>query len=247
MVTLTETDDVYQALKTLGYKGSIQDVQYAYLKDVIFSQFGTSADKQRLSGMAPPTREVLEIGKVMTNLLQVTRPSLPIGAVAHTCERNTQQGALPVGVTATGKLRLTYLPVLPGQVISQLSFYTGVAAVGTTNLWFALYDLNRNLLRVTNDDGAIGFAANAEKKLTLASPYTVPDGVFGLYVGIVWVGVTTSPQLAGAGNQSAVVGLEKPIAGSADSGLTTPGTAPAVAAVLETAVSGAGVAYAVAW
>ncbi len=244
---VTKDDDVYQSLTQLGYKGSIQDVQYAYLKDVYLALLGTSADKQKLTGMAPPTREVLEIGKVMTNLMQVAHPSLPVGAIAQTCERNTQQGALPVGVTATGKLRLTYLPVLPGQVISQLSFYTGVAAVGTTNLWFALYDLNRNLLRVTNDDGATGFAINTEKKLALASPYIVPDGVFGLYTGFCWVGVTTSPQLAGAGNQSAVVGLEKPIAGSADSGLTTPATAPAVAAVLETAVSGAGVAYAVAW
>jgi len=247
MVTLTRADDVYEALKSLGFTGSMQDVQFDYLKNVYLSVLGTSADRQRLTAIAPPTRELLEVRKVMTNLMKVTKPTLPNGALSQTFDRSCQIGALPTAVATSGRLRLVYMPVLPGMVINQLSFYTGVAAVGTTNLWFALYDLALNYLSATNDDGATGFAANVEKKLALASPYTVPDGVYGVYAGFVWVGATTPPQLAGSGNQSAPVLLDKAIGGSSTGGLTNPGSAPSVAAALDAVTFGAGIPYCAAW
>lgn len=143
---------------------------------------------------------------------------------------------------SSGRLSLHAIKLRAGDVISSISFMSGSTAGATlTHVWFALYDANRSLLRVTADDTAAAWAVNTVKTLALASSYTVPaDGTY--YLGIVVVG-TTMPNLQGSAGPTAAAAAVAPIsAGSSTTGLVAPGTAPATAAAL-TAIAGTPLAW----
>lgn len=126
------------------------------------------------------------------------------------------------------------VPVNVGDVITSVSFVSGVTAAGTpTNWWFAIYSSAATpaLLAQTADQLTAAWAADTVKTLVLATPYTVTvDGY--VYVACM-VKATTVPSLVGALAPRAAVSTgyltgQVRIAGNSGSGLTT--TAPATIA-----------------
>jgi hypothetical protein len=143
---------------------------------------------------------------------------------------------------STGRLSLHAIRLRAGDVLTSISFMSGGTAGATlTHVWFALYDANRALLRVTADDTAATWAASTVKTLTLASSYTVPaDGTY--YLGGVVVG-TTMPTLQGSAGPTAAAAAVAPVsAGTSTTGLVAPATAPNPAAAL-TAIAGTPLAW----
>jgi hypothetical protein len=124
------------------------------------------------------------------------------------------------------------IPLLKGQVISKITFESGTTAAGTpTNQWFGLWSPARAQLALTADDTTTAWAANAEKQLTLSSPYTVPSD--GLYYVSCMVKASTVPTLHGISSNATTNGQSPVLAGtdSTHTGLTDPASAPSTAAI----------------
>jgi hypothetical protein len=171
---------------------------------------------------------------VLPSFLPVQRGpgySLRTGVIAESFPRfGAPVTNLGTTVLTSGQQLFAAVPVVTGQVISQITFWSGTTALATgSNQWFSLYDASRNLLRVTSDDTSTAWATNAEKTLTLATSYTVTVDGF-LYAGVM-VNATTVPSLLGVGSTAAVSGATPWCAArdTTNTGLTNPASAPSVA------------------
>lgn len=160
----------------------------------------------------------------------------PSGAIAENMSRLQITGS-NVSSLSTGRLSLVGGIVIPGGVqVSTITFYSGTQALVTgSNQWFALYSTARAKLAVTADDTNTAWAANTYKTLTLASPYT-PAADEAVYVGICVVASTvpslrcnTDMGFSGITNQAPI------LAGTSNTGLTNPASAPATANALTAA------------
>lgn len=158
---------------------------------------------------------------------------MPSGALAENMSRMQITGT-NVSPLSTGRMTLVGGIVVPGgATVSTITFYSGTQALVTgSNQWFALYDTARAKLAVTADDTSTAWAANTYKTLTLSATYT-PSVDTAVYVGICVVASTvpslrcnTDMGFTGITNQAPI------LAGTSDSGLTNPASAPATAAAL---------------
>jgi hypothetical protein len=161
------------------------------------------------------------------------RESLP----RHACAGNT-------AAVGTGVMLSVALPLVAGDLVTNLTFRSATTAAGTpTNWWFALYDdaATPALLAQTADQLTAAWAANTVKTLALATPQRIPRT--GIYYAACMVTATTPPTLFGntLHSSAAVLSGQKVLAQSSGSSLT--GTAPATIASPTAVV---GLAYAVA-
>lgn len=101
-----------------------------------------------------------------------------------------------------------------------------------TNQWASLYDQHRNKLVVTADDLTTGWSAFTGKNFTFTAPFrTTYTGIH--YIGLM-VAASTVPTMAGTGQLGGSISSLTPAQNFRDAtntGLTTPDTAPAVAAL----------------
>ena len=126
------------------------------------------------------------------------------------------------------------LPLMNGDVVTNLTFLSGATQAGTpTNWWFALYDNSATpaLIAQTADQTSTAWAANTAITLALSAPYTATKT--GVYYAAVMVKATTPPTLAGitlenAAAAGALITGQKILAQTSGSALTT--TAPATIA-----------------
>lgn len=138
---------------------------------------------------------------------------------------------------ATGVLQMFGIYLPGGKVITNINFVSGgTAESGGTNLWFALYDQNLNLLaQSTNDTGATSFAANTNLRKALTAPQTTK------YAGLYYVGYM---QTNSAGAQASLLCLAAPassvangiapiISATSSTGLTTAAPNPAAALAVQ--------------
>jgi hypothetical protein len=96
------------------------------------------------------------------------------------------------------------LPLVAGQVVTNLTFVSATTATNTpTNWWFALYSPAGALLRQTADQTSTAWGANTVMTKALATTYTVPTT--GVYYAAVMVKATTPPTLAGVALHNAVI------------------------------------------
>lgn len=157
----------------------------------------------------------------------------PSGAIAESVSRFTVAGT-NVSPLSTGRLTLVGGIVIPGGVaVNTITFLSGTTALATgTNQWFALYDTSRAKLAVTADDTSTAWGTNTFKTLTLSATYT-PSVDTAVYVGVM-VAATTVPSLRCAFDQgfTGFTNVAPIMAGSSDSGLTNPASAPATAAAI---------------
>lgn len=126
---------------------------------------------------------------------------------------------------------MTSVPVylVGGEVVTNLTFYSGATAAGTpTNWWFALYDTASTpaLIAQTADQLTAAWAAFTKKTLALSAAYTVPKT--GVYWAAIHVKATTVPTLLGTLVLPPIVTGERNLAQTSGSALTT--TAPATIA-----------------
>lgn len=179
------------------------------------------------TGHLPPS--LMPVGP---RAIAITRRSL---ATAETFPR---MGATLGSQSAlvSGQQQFVAITLLAGMTITSIVFYSGGTALAAgTNQWFGLWDSSRNQLRLTSDDGANAWAANAEKSLNLTTPYVISAD--GLYYLSCMVAGGTLPTLIGVASSGAHLGAA-PVLGGRDqtnTGLTTPATAPATAATLASA------------
>jgi len=132
-------------------------------------------------------------------------------------------------ILTSGTLFLSLMEVVPGQIITNLSFFTGsTAAVTPTNWWVALYKTDLTFLRQSADQLTAAIGANAAFTLALSSAYTVGSET-ALYTGIM-VAAATVPTLRGSGmNVNAIASHSRIKCGNSTTGLTTTAPSPAAA------------------
>ena len=155
------------------------------------------------------------------------------GCLAETIPRNSTI-ATNIGAITSGTLNLQAIYLRAGTICSSISFLSGATQATTpTNQIFSLYDGNRNLLAVTNNDTTTAWAASTLKTLNIATPYTITQT--GLYYLGIMVTATTVPTLIcnTASAVTTLAGLAPIIRGNSTTGLTT--TMPATAAAIATA------------
>jgi hypothetical protein len=151
------------------------------------------------------------------------------GALYETFNRNLCN-EVNTAVLSSGRLSLQAIYIPAGVTITSISFWSATTAAGTpTNQLFGLYDVNRNLLRSSVNDGATAWAVNSRKTLALTSTFTTTYS--GLhYLGIA-VTATTVPTLKGntAKTNGALNAGAPSMGGTSNTGLTTalPATANA--------------------
>jgi hypothetical protein len=131
----------------------------------------------------------------------------------------------------TGSMGHTMLPLVAGDVVTSLTFYTGTTGAGTpTNWWFALYDTAATpaLMDQSADQTTTPIAAQTKYTLNLATPQTIT--VTGRYYACFMVKATTTPTWAATGWTASITGgilaSQERLCGFSGSGLTTtaPGT-----------------------
>lgn len=126
---------------------------------------------------------------------------------------------------ATGRLSFGILPVWPGLVINGLTPIWTAAAVGPTNFWYDLIDVNTRVQLAHTADQLTAAIGVGPKTLNLISPYTVPAGVYALYFGMMFAGTTPpTPILTNGGQNGATgsLGSNPQLVGSLNTGMTAP-------------------------
>lgn len=147
----------------------------------------------------------------------------PTGAVRQSQDRRDVSNSTTV--LTSGRMCVVAIHLQAGDVVNSITFMNTTAGSGLTHVWYALYDANHNLISATADDTSTAWVANTAKTLALSSSYTVPTtGLY--YLGIVVVGSTLPNMLCTVG-LAAALGLNPIISATANTGLTTPATAPA--------------------
>jgi hypothetical protein len=153
----------------------------------------------------------------------------PTGTIAETMARNTHM--VNQAFLTSGRLSMTAITLPRGAVISSIVVRSGTTAMVTpSNQWFALFDANRNLLRITADDGANAWSVSTDKQLALNSSYIVPATAL-YYIGVLVV-AGTPPSLWGVGQSASLLGVSPVLFGGADTGLTNPASCPAQATTI---------------
>jgi len=142
-----------------------------------------------------------------------------------------------LAAAVSGTLRLDSIWLPAGLTISSIQYFAGTtAATNPTAQWFALYSGAKAKLAVTADDTTTAWAANAAKRLTLATAYTTL--VSGLYYVGCCITADTLPTLAGvAGIATGPRNIGFISGGSADTSLTDPASAPATATTITVAAA----------
>jgi hypothetical protein len=110
--------------------------------------------------------------------------------------RRTQVASSTLTAPATGVLQLHSIYLPAGLTVSAVTFFAGTtAATDPTNQFFALYSSALGLLAQSADATTGAWAANAAKRLPLATAYTTTAA--GLYYVGLLVVATAVPTLAG--------------------------------------------------
>lgn len=167
----------------------------------------------------PPTANIGATGTIAETMPRETCP-----------ETNTAAGS-------SGTLFMQAIYLKAGQLVSSITIWSATtAASGSTNRFFALYDVNRNLLAQSANDGANAWAAQSAKTLPMTTAYRVPvSGVY--YIGLLQVATTAIATIKGGATRSTMVmaAATPVVAGTSTSGLTTSLPNPAGAITAGTA------------
>ena len=143
------------------------------------------------------------------------------GTIAETIPRILCTEANLSALTS-GTLNLVAIYLKAGQQINNISFFAATTGSGTpTNGFFALYDINRNLLAQTANFTSEAWVANTIKTKALTATYTVPST--GLYYVGIMITATTVPTLKGmtAKTSGTLSGVAPILHGNSTTGLTT--------------------------
>ena len=135
----------------------------------------------------------------------------------------------------SGTLFMQAIYLRAGQLVSNISFFSGTTAAGTpANSIFALYDANRNLLAQSANQTTLAWAASTVRTLAMTTPYRIT--VSGLYYCAILGTATTINSLVGvtAAAAAGFPGMVPILCGTSNTGLTTsvPNPANAITATV---------------
>ena len=187
---------------------------------VLVHSAGTMIDMQTIPGVSKFS--VDGSGNVTSNGAALTPPTAlaPSGALAETMPRNGAATTKTAGNSATAYAN--GIALAAGMVVSNISLTTGsTPESGGSHGWYALCDSGLVVRAVTADQtGAAVWGANAELKLALAAPYTVPAS--GMYFAVVCVVASGMPTFLGGGAIGVLAGIAPQMMGASSTGLSTP-------------------------
>lgn len=143
------------------------------------------------------------------------------GTIAETLPRQLITEANNT-VGASGTLYLQAIYLTAGQLVSEITVSSATtASSGTSNLFFALYDINRNLVAQSADQGAYTWTSNSTKTLAMTTPYRVPNSAV-YYVGLLQVATTIATIKGNVARISGTLAAATPpIGGNSSTGLTS--------------------------
>jgi hypothetical protein len=142
---------------------------------------------------------------------------------------------------ATGTLGMTGVSLVKGMVITNIVVMTGSTAGATlTHQWAGLYTSPASgpvLVAVSADGTSTAIGANTAITFALSTPYTVTaSGIY--YIGVLVTNGATQPTFAGAvGGNVATATLPPILAGTSNTGLTTPQTVGTTATTITPTVN----------
>lgn len=145
----------------------------------------------------------------------------PLGTLSETIPRILCP-EVSLSALTSGTLYLVAIFLKAGQIINNISFFSSSTAAGTpTNGFFALYDVNRNLLAETANFTTETWTSNTIKTKSLTSSYKVPST--GLYYVGIMITATTMPTLKGLTGKSGtqLAAIAPVLHGNSTAGLTT--------------------------
>lgn len=174
-------------------------------------------------------------GEYLYGSVAPTSPYSPTLQLAETMPRNLCP-EVNTAAGATGTLFMQAIYLQAGQLISNITIWSATtAAATTTNLFFALYDGNRNLVAQSANQGAYTWAANSSKTLAMTTPYKVPkSGIY--YIGLLQVATTIATIKGGTAKTGGQLAAAVPtLHGTSTTALTTALPNPAAAITLSTA------------
>ncbi len=151
-------------------------------------------------------------------------------------------GTYGTGTSGTLSLFGIFLP--SGVTVGHLAFCTATAGItGPTHWWFGLYDSSLAQLAVTADQGSTAWTNNSFQSLAIATIASGASSTFTTtYTGLHFIGVMvaysgSAPNLFSVQHNNTPILAQSPvIAGTSDTGQTTPPAFPHTATAL-TAVS----------
>jgi hypothetical protein len=147
---------------------------------------------------------------------------LPTGAIAQSYDR---RGYPAVQILESGRPWFASIWLEAGMVATSLTFDAGATGItGGTHCFFALYGSDKALLRQSDDDTAVTWAAYTEKTMSLATPYTVVST--GWHYGMVCVNAATPNYVTGNSIGSYANAWRAPVMGGAVTTSGVTGTAP---------------------
>lgn len=166
-------------------------------------------------------RHLTSVGAEYENVGPTSNPNLGIaGTVAETFPRQLCPEA-NVNVLTSGTLTLVAVHLKVGQVVSNISFFSGsTAANGPTNQFFALYSRLGQLLASSANDTTTAWAANTIKTLAMQSAYTVRKSDI-YFIGIMVTASSAVPNLKGQSMGTQLGAYQQAIRGNSTSSLTT--------------------------
>ena len=165
-------------------------------------------------------------------------PIVNLGITGTMAESMPRETCPEVNTTApaSGTLAMQLIYLKAGQLISNITIASATTAAGTpTNYFFALYDVNRNLLAQSANQTTTAWAANTVKTLAMTSAYRVTaSGPY--YIGYFMTATTVATLKGGTARTGGQLAGSAPIIyGTSTTGLTT--ALPATAAAITSATA----------
>lgn len=168
----------------------------------------------------------------------------PTGATAETIPRALGAESVTIAV-ASGTLYLQALYIPANTVVNNLNFVVGTTgSTGVSHNWAALYNSSRVLLAISGDNTSADVSANslltyavANVAAGAASSFTTTySGLY--YIGFMIATGTTQPTMVGVTSAGSTLNnLTPKLAGTSNTGLTTPQTFPTTATAITASAS----------
>jgi hypothetical protein len=161
---------------------------------------------------------------------------------AETIPRNAT-GNITTVSTGNGTLYLAACYLAAGTLVSRLGWLSQNAAVAPLHQWLGLYDLNRNQLAMTADQGSAAIANTTQYSYPIATiaagaATSFTTNYTGLYyLGILLNATTTNATCAGQASTAAFAAMPPILSGSSDTVQTTVPAFPHQATTITPAAS----------
>lgn len=157
------------------------------------------------------------------NRLEIGSGLTPPTAITNVIAQSVDDAFITTTLTLTsGTAQVTLMPLIKGQVVTNINLNSGAASVAQTHLWAAITAAGTvgTCLAVTTDGGTTPTGGTTVQKMVLTAPWTVPStGLY--YVHVCATGTTTLPTFDAFAASAGVRGTQAPIvSGTAATGLT---------------------------